>query len=107
MPNEVRDLFDRWERVWHESQYELIPSCVGPNYIRHDENGDHTVTRMPTRKNLRASTRPDQASELSFTITHSRMTARGSGFRFNGLIHKAERSKAWPACRATGSRTGS
>ena len=45
MPNEVRDLFDRWERVWHEREYDLVPSCVGPNYIRHDENGDRTVTR--------------------------------------------------------------
>jgi len=39
------DLFDRWERVWHEGQYALIPSCVGPNYIRHDQKGDRTVTR--------------------------------------------------------------
>jgi hypothetical protein len=30
MSNEsaMRDLFDRWERVWHEGQYDLIPSCV-------------------------------------------------------------------------------
>jgi hypothetical protein len=30
----VRDLFDRWERVWHEGQYDLVPSCVAENYIR-------------------------------------------------------------------------
>src|ERR1700722_18963893 len=41
----MRDLFDRWERVWHEGQYDLIPGCVGQSYIRHDENGDRTVTR--------------------------------------------------------------
>ena len=43
MPEEtmLRDLFDRWERVWHEGQYDLIPDCIGPNYIRHDR----TVTR--------------------------------------------------------------
>lgn len=41
----MRDLFDRWERVWHEGQYDLIPTCVGSNYIRHDEQGDRTVTR--------------------------------------------------------------
>jgi hypothetical protein len=41
----LRDLFDRWEGVWHEGQYDLIPGCVGPNYIRHDEAGDRTVTR--------------------------------------------------------------
>jgi hypothetical protein len=39
------DLFDRWERVWHEGQYDLVPACVGPHYIRHDEAGDRTVTR--------------------------------------------------------------
>jgi hypothetical protein len=41
----MRDLFDRWERVWHEAQFDLVPSCVGENYIRHDEAGDRTVTR--------------------------------------------------------------
>ena len=41
----MRDLFDRWERVWHESQYDLIPSCVEPTYIRHDPKGNRTVTR--------------------------------------------------------------
>jgi SnoaL-like protein len=41
----IRDLFDRWERVWHEGQYDLVPDCIGPRYIRHDEAGDRTVTR--------------------------------------------------------------
>jgi hypothetical protein len=45
MSDKVRDLFERWERVWHEGQYDLVDDCVGPNYIRHDENGDRTVTR--------------------------------------------------------------
>jgi hypothetical protein len=42
---EMRSLFDRWERVWHDGQFDLVPSCVGENYIRHDEAGDRTVTR--------------------------------------------------------------
>lgn len=42
---DVRNLFDRWERVWHEGEYDLIPGCVGSTYIRHDEQGDRTVTR--------------------------------------------------------------
>ena len=33
----MRDLFDRWERVWHEGQYDMVPSCIAENYIRHDE----------------------------------------------------------------------
>ncbi len=41
----MRDLFDRWERVWHEGRYDLVPSCVVENYVRHDEKGDRTVTR--------------------------------------------------------------
>jgi hypothetical protein len=39
----LRDLFDRWEQVWHEGQNDLISDCVQPNYIRHDEAGDRTV----------------------------------------------------------------
>jgi SnoaL-like domain len=41
----MRELYDRWERVWHEGQYDLVPACVGSHYIRHDEKGDRTVTR--------------------------------------------------------------
>src|SRR5580700_4475067 len=41
----LRELFDRWERVWHEGQYDLISECIPLNYIRHDELGDRTVTR--------------------------------------------------------------
>jgi SnoaL-like domain len=41
----VRDLFDRWERVWHDGHVHLIPSCIGSHYIRHDEKGDRAVTR--------------------------------------------------------------
>lgn len=41
----MSDLFSRWERVWHEGEYRLVPECVGPHYVRHDEAGDRTVTR--------------------------------------------------------------
>lgn len=41
----MRDLFDRWERVWHDGQFDLVPGCVGENYVRHDEAGERTVTR--------------------------------------------------------------
>ena len=44
-PEEVTAaLFDRWERVWHEGEFDLIPSCVAPSYVRHDHLGDRTVT---------------------------------------------------------------
>ena len=42
----VQDLFDRWERVWNEGQFDLIPDCVCETYIRHDQKGDRTVTRI-------------------------------------------------------------
>ncbi|MCA0317893.1 MAG: ester cyclase [Proteobacteria bacterium] len=40
----MRELFDRWEQVWHEGRFDLVPGCVAPHYIRHDEAGDRTVT---------------------------------------------------------------
>jgi len=40
----ARDLFDRWELVWHEDRHDLVSSCVGPAYLRHDAGGDRTVT---------------------------------------------------------------
>jgi hypothetical protein len=40
----TRDLFDRWERVWHGGEFDLIPSCVAPSYMRHDYLGDRAVT---------------------------------------------------------------
>jgi hypothetical protein len=39
----MRDLFDRWERVWHEGQFDLVSGCVRGSYIRHDQAGDRTV----------------------------------------------------------------
>lgn len=53
----MRDLFDRWERVWHEDRYELIPGCVAPAYLRHEAAGDRTVTPEsygPELKKLKA-----------------------------------------------------
>jgi SnoaL-like domain len=57
----MRNLFDRWERVWHEGQFDLVPDCVGPNYIRHDEAGNRTVTRDAYAAEIAAirSERPD------------------------------------------------
>jgi hypothetical protein len=40
----ARSLFDRWERVWHGGEFDLIPSCVASTYIRHDHLGDRSVT---------------------------------------------------------------
>ncbi len=40
----MRDLFDRWELVWHEDRHDLVASCVAPAYLRHEAAGDRIVT---------------------------------------------------------------
>jgi hypothetical protein len=76
----VRDLFDRWERVWHEGQDDLVPSCVGPNYIRHDENGDRTVTREAYTAEL-AKIREERPGIRVVVYDHA-FTADRAWFRF-------------------------
>lgn len=44
-PKLLQDLFNRWEKVWHEKSYELASDCVAENYTRNDESGSRTVTR--------------------------------------------------------------
>ena len=79
MSNEsaMRDLFDRWERVWHQGQYDLIPSCVGPTYIRHDEKSDRTVTR----------------EAYAAEIAHTRQ--KRPNLRFVVCDHSFEGDRAW------------
>ncbi|MDF1793301.1 MAG: nuclear transport factor 2 family protein [Thalassobaculaceae bacterium] len=48
----MNDLFDRWELVWREGQFDLVPGCVAENYIRHEESGDRTVTRDAYAKEI-------------------------------------------------------
>lgn len=81
MSNDVRDLFDRWERVWHEGQYDLIASCVGPNYIRHDENGERTVTREAYAAELQGvhKNRPG----IRVVVYDHALTADRAWFRFS------------------------
>jgi hypothetical protein len=40
----VKDLFDRWEKVWHEGQYDLIPGCMASSCIRHSAR--HGLRRL-------------------------------------------------------------
>ncbi|RVU17231.1 nuclear transport factor 2 family protein [Methylobacterium oryzihabitans] len=57
----LRDLFDRWERVWHEGALDLVNACIAPEYLRHDELGDRTVTPNAYAAELAAlrQARPD------------------------------------------------
>jgi hypothetical protein len=47
--------FDRWEQVWHEGKFDLVPGRVGPHYLWQDEAGDRTVTREAFRHLLVAT----------------------------------------------------
>lgn len=84
------DLFNRWERVWHEGAFELFPACVAPHYIRHDEAGDRTVAREAYAAEL-ASLRADRPDVRIVVYDHAfvgnrawyrftmKWTDRGSG----------------------------
>lgn len=73
----LRSLFDRWESVWHEGRFDLVPDCVGPHYVRHDEADDRTVTREPTRRKSLRFKRTGQAFVSLFTTTPSKAIAHG------------------------------
>jgi hypothetical protein len=76
----LRDLFDRWERVWHEGQYDLISTCIGPTYIRHDEAGDRTVAREAYTAEI-AKTR-EQRPTLRFVVYDHSFEGTRAWFRF-------------------------
>ena len=63
------DLFNRWEQVWHEGKFDLVPSCVTGTYTRHDQKG---IARYPAKHTQRKSPRCVSnalVSELLYTIT--------------------------------------
>jgi hypothetical protein len=76
----LRDLFDRWERVWHEGKFDLVPECVGPHYIRHEEAGDRTVTREAYAAEV-AKSREDRPGIRIVVYDHSFQGNR-AWFRF-------------------------
>ncbi|HET9017571.1 MAG TPA: nuclear transport factor 2 family protein [Thermomicrobiaceae bacterium] len=43
---ELEALFDRWNQVWLEDRYDLIPTCLAPVYTRHGSmiQSEFTVT---------------------------------------------------------------
>lgn len=76
----LTELFGRWEEVWHEGRYELIPGCVGPEYIRHDEAGDRTVTAQAYATEIAQAreARPD----TRFVVYDHSFAADRAWFRF-------------------------
>jgi hypothetical protein len=80
MIDHVRDLFDRWESVWHEGRYDLIPECLGAHYIRHDEKGDRTVTRDQYAAELQAAHK--ERPGIRVVVYDHSFTADRAWFRF-------------------------
>jgi hypothetical protein len=76
----MRELFDKWERVWHEGLYDLIPDCIGANYIRRDEAGDRTVTREAYAAEI-AKTRQARP-HLRFVVYDHTFAGDRAWFRF-------------------------
>lgn len=77
----VRHLFDQWERVWHEGQYGLVPQCVAPAYIRHDEAGTRTVTPSEYEAELEAAHKARPNTRIA--VYDHEFTADRAWFRFN------------------------
>jgi hypothetical protein len=78
--SDLRKLFDRWERVWHEGQYDLVPDCVHPTYIRHDEAGHRVVTREEYAAEI-ATTRTERPN-LRFVVYDHSFDGNRAWFRF-------------------------
>jgi hypothetical protein len=73
----AKELFDRWEKVWHHGRFDLVPDCVCHHYIRHDEKGDRVVTR------------DDYAAELK------QLREDRPGIRVLVFDHAFEGDRAW------------
>jgi hypothetical protein len=70
MSDVLRDLFDRWELVWHESRYDLVLDCVQPNYTRHNGAVVRTVTREAYAAEI-AKTREERPDIRLLAYDHS------------------------------------
>lgn len=77
----VRDLFDDWERVWHEGRYDLVAKCAEPVYVRHDEAGTRNVTPVEYAAELAAAHRARPNSRID--VYDHEITADRAWSRFN------------------------
>lgn len=76
----VRDLFDRWERVWHEGRYELIADCIAPVYTRHDDSGTRQVTPEEYAAEVAAARR--ERPNTRFIVYDHEIVGDRAWFRF-------------------------
>lgn len=77
----ARTLFDRWERVWHEDQHDLIDECLAPQYVRHEEAGTRRVTPVEYAEEILATKR--DRPNIRFTVYDHGITTDRAWFRFS------------------------
>jgi hypothetical protein len=103
----LRDLFARWERVWHEGRFDLVTACVGRHYIRHDEVGDRTVTREVYAAEI-TKVHEERPGIRVVVYDHPfQGNRRGFASPSSGRIPTRARCEAAPGCSLIGSRTAS
>jgi hypothetical protein len=83
----VRDLFDRWERLWHEGQHSLVAECVAPVYIRHDETGARQVTPEAYASEIAAAQR--ERPNTRFVVYDHEIAEDRAWFRFTLMWNDA------------------
>jgi hypothetical protein len=88
----TRDLFDRWELVWHEDRYDLVPGCVAPKYLRHDASGDRTVTPDSYAAEL-AKMKTDRP-DVRVAVYDHLFAGNRAWFRFTFRWHDAKTGQA-------------
>lgn len=76
----VRDLFGRWERVWHEGRYDLVADCVAQVYTRHDESGTRQVTPEDYAAEIAAARR--ERPNTRFVVYDHEIAGDRAWFRF-------------------------
>jgi hypothetical protein len=94
----MRDLFDRWERVWHEGRFDLVPDSVGEHTSATMSKATGSSRARPMRRRLQKFGRSALTSVSSFTITPSKATVRGFALRSNGQIPKRVSRAVERAC---------
>jgi SnoaL-like polyketide cyclase len=79
----VRDLFDRWERVWHEARHDLVAECVSQVYTRHDESGTRRVT--PEEYAAEIATGQRERPNSRFIVYDHEIAGDRAWFRFTRM----------------------
>ncbi len=77
----VRNLFDRWERVWHRHAYELVEACLQPVYVRHEGAETRSVTPGEYAAELEAAHKARPNTRI--VVYDHQITADRAWFRFN------------------------